>query len=319
MRVIVTRKLPEAVEQRMRELFEVELNLGDRPMSGEELSAAASRAEVLVPTVTDRIDANVLADAGPRLRLLANFGVGVNHIDLAAARARGLAVSNTPGVLTDATADIAMFLILAVTRRAFEGARLLAEGRFSGWAPTFHLGTSLRGKRLAVVGLGRIGQALARRARAFGLEVHYHNRSRVSRETEHELAATYWGDLDALLAEADIVSLHCPYTPATHHLLSAERLARLRPSAHLVNTARGEIVDEGALADLLRRGAVAGAGLDVFENEPAIHPGLVGIDRAVLLPHLGSATVEARTAMGEKVIQNILAFQAGEPLPDRVS
>ncbi|MFO0569123.1 MAG: D-glycerate dehydrogenase [Polyangiaceae bacterium] len=318
MLVVVTRKLPRAVEERMRALFDVELNATDRPLSQDELASAAARADVLVPTVTDRIDATVIERAGPRLRLLANFGVGVNHVDLRAAQARGIQVSNTPGVLTDATADIAMLLILAVTRRASAGERLLREGRFTGWTPTFHLGTSLRGKRLAVVGLGRIGQALARRARAFGLDIHYHNRQRVSRQTENELAASYEPDLDLLLAEADVVSLHCPLTPQTRHLFSSERLSRIRPSAYLVNTARGEIVDEAALAARLRSGALAGAGLDVYEAEPEVHPDLLGLDNVVLLPHLGSATEEARSAMGQKVIQNISALAAGEPLPDTV-
>lgn len=317
-RVVVTRRLPAAVERQLRARFDVQLNENDLPMDLDALRAAVADARVLVPTVTDRIDASVIAAAGPQLGLIASFGVGFDHVDVAAARARGIAVTNTPGVLTDATADLALLLILAVTRRAFEGARLLAAGRFTGWTPTFHLGVSLGEKKLGIVGMGRIGRAVALRARAFGLSVGYHNRRRASLEVERELGASFEPDLDALLAESDIVTLHCPATPATRHLLSRERLRRMKPSAFLINTARGEVVDEEALADALERGQLAGAGLDVYEREPTVTPKLLGLPNVVLLPHLGSATQEARNAMGEKVMANIQAFFAGEPLPDRV-
>lgn len=317
-RVVITRRLPAAVERQLRARFDVQLNENDLPMDLDALRAAVADARVLVPTVTDRIDASVIAAAGPQLGLIASFGVGFDHVDVAAARARGIAVTNTPGVLTDATADLALLLILAVTRRAFEGARLLAAGRFTGWTPTFHLGVSLGEKKLGIVGMGRIGRAVALRARAFGLSVGYHNRRRASLEVERELGASFEPDLDALLAESDIVTLHCPATPATRHLLSRERLRRMKPSAFLINTARGEVVDEEALADALERGQLAGAGLDVYEREPTVTPKLLGLPNVVLLPHLGSATQEARNAMGEKVMANIQAFFAGEPLPDRV-
>lgn len=317
-RVVVTRRLPAAVERQLRARFDVQLNENDLPMDLDALRAAVADARVLVPTVTDRIDASVIAAAGPQLGLIASFGVGFDHVDVAAARARGIAVTNTPGVLTDATADLALLLILAVTRRAFEGARLLAAGRFTGWTPTFHLGVSLGEKKLGIVGMGRIGRAVALRARAFGLSVGYHNRRRASLEVERELGASFEPELDALLAESDIVTLHCPATPATRHLLSRERLRRMKPSAFLINTARGEVVDEEALADALERGQLAGAGLDVYEREPTVTPKLLGLPNVVLLPHLGSATQEARNAMGEKVMANIQAFFAGEPLPDRV-
>jgi glyoxylate reductase len=300
-------------------LFDVQLNHDDRPMDAAALTNAVRAADVLVPTVTDRITAEIIGAAGLQLKLIANFGVGFNHIDVAAAAARGIAVSNTPGVLTDATADIAMTLILAVTRRAVEGAKIVETGRFTGWCPTWMMGVGLRGRKLGIVGMGRIGEAVARRSRAFGLEIHYHNRTRVPRTAEQDLAATYWPELDAMLPEMDIVSINCPYNANTWHLFSAERLARLKPSAFLINTARGEIVDEAALAEALGSGRLAGAGLDVFEREPKVEPKLLTLPNAVLLPHLGSSTIEARTGMGKKVIANIRAFAAGEPLPDRVA
>jgi glyoxylate reductase len=318
LKVVLTRRLPDAVEIRMRELFDAELNLTDRPMEQAELAAAMQRADVLVPTITDSIDAGLIAAAGERLKMIANFGAGVNHIDVEAAVGRGLIVTNTPGVLTEDTADLTMGLILAVSRRIVEGARVVEEGRFEGWAPTWMCGRKLRGKRLGIVGMGRIGQALARRARAFGMQVHYHNRKPVPDMVAEELGATYWDDLDQMLARTDVISLNCPATRETRHLLSAERLARLKPEAIIVNTARGELIDEAALAEAVAQGRLAGVGLDVFEHEPAVHPGLVGRANVVLLPHLGSATLEARQEMGERVIANIQTFANGHRPPDRV-
>lgn len=317
-KVVVTRKLPDAVEARMRELFDVELNPYDVPMSPEALADAMARADVLAPTVTDRIDAELIARAGPHLKLIANFGAGVDHIDITAAMAAGLTVTNTPGVLTEDTADITLALILATERRLAEGDRVVRAGGFHGWAPTWMLGRSLRGKKLGIVGMGRIGRAVAKRALAFGLEVYYHNRKPAPAAVAQELGATYWESLDQMLAHSDIVSVNCPHTPATFHLLSARRLKLLRPHAVLVNTARGEIVDEAALAGMLERGELAGAGLDVYEHEPAIDPRLLVMPNVVLLPHLASATVEARIDMGEKVIVNIRAFFDGHRPPDRV-
>lgn len=318
LKVVLTRRLPDAVETRMRELFDAELNLTDAPMERAALEAAVNYADVLVPTITDTIDAALIAGAGDRLKMIANFGAGVNHIDIDAAVGRGLIVTNTPGVLTEDTADLAMGLILAVSRRIVEGAQVVAEGRFEGWTPTWMTGRKLWGKRLGIVGMGRIGQALARRARAFGMQVHYHNRKPVPAMIVEELGATYWDDLDQMLARMDLISLNCPATKETHHLLSAERLARLQPHAILINTARGELIDEAALADAVARRAIAGVGLDVYEHEPAIHPGLLGHAHVVLLPHLGSATLEARQDMGDRVIANIQTFANGHRPPDRV-
>jgi glyoxylate reductase len=317
-RIIVTRKLPESVERELSARFTAELNASDTPMNADALKTAVGRASVLVPTVTDRIGPEIIAAAGAELKLIANFGVGFNHIDVKAAAARGIAVTNTPGVLTDATADIAMTLMLMVTRRAVEGSNLLHAGQFPGWCPTWLMGVGLRGRTLGIVGMGRIGEAMALRARAFGMAIHYHNRRRATPETEAALAATYWADLDAMLAAMDIVSINAPYTPETYHLFSAERIARLKPSAYLINTARGEIVDEAALAEALASGHLAGAGLDVFEHEPKVNPTLLGLSNVALLPHLGSSTIEARTGMGKKVIANIAAFAEGKPLPDRI-
>lgn len=318
LKVVLTRRLPDAVETRMRELFDAELNLTDAAMDRAALAAALQRADVLVPTITDRIDAELIAGAGDQLKMIANFGAGVNHIDVEAATGRGIIVTNTPGVLTEDTADLAMTLILAVSRRIVEGAQVMAEGRFEGWTPTWMNGRKLWGKRLGIVGMGRIGQALARRARAFGLQVHYHNRKPVSAAIEAELGATYWDDLDQMLSRMDLISLNTPATKDTHHLISAERLARLQPHVILVNTARGELIDEAALAEAVREKAVAGVGLDVFEHEPRVHPGLVGHANVVLLPHLGSATLETRRDMGERVILNVMTFQNGHRPPDRV-
>jgi lactate dehydrogenase-like 2-hydroxyacid dehydrogenase len=317
-KVIVTRKLPDPVETRMRELFDTELNLTDAGMTRAQLSDAVARAEVLAPTITDKIDATLLERAGPQLKLIANFGAGVDHIDVAAANARGITVTNTPGVLTEDTADLTMALIMAVARRIVEGANVAQAGGFAGWTPTWMMGHRITGKRLGIIGMGRIGQAVARRARAFGLQIHYHNRKAVSPRIAEELEATYWESLDQMLGRTDIVTVHSPHTPATYHLLSARRLKLLQPHAILINTARGEIIDETALAELLRTGAIAGAGLDVFEFEPKINPKLLGLPNAVLLPHLGSATIEGRIDMGEKVIINIRTWMDGHKPPDRV-
>jgi glyoxylate reductase len=271
-----------------------------------------------VPTITDEIDADLIAEAGDQLKMIANFGAGVDHIDVDAAVGRGLIVTNTPGVLTEDTADLAMSLILAVSRRLVEGANIVQAGEFQGWTPTWMCGRKLWGKRLGIIGMGRIGQAPARRARAVGMQVHYHNRKAVSERIEEELGATYWDDLDQMLSRMDLISLNCPATKDTHHLLDARRLALLQPHAILINTARGELIDEPALAEAVGRRGIAGVGLDVFENEPAIHPGLLGHPNVVLLPHLGSATLEARQDMGDRVIANIMTFQNGHRPPDRV-
>jgi glyoxylate reductase len=317
-KVIVTRKLPDPVETRMRELFDTELNVDDRPMTADELVDAMGRCDVLVPTITDRLDSRLLSRAGERLKLIANFGAGVDNIDVATANQRGFIVTNTPGVLTEDTADLTMSLIMASTRRIVEGAAVVQAGGFQGWSPTWMLGRRLWGKRLGIIGMGRIGQALARRGAAFGLSIHYHNRKPVSPRVADELGATYWESLDQMLARMDIVSVNCPHTPATYHLLSARRLKLLQPHAVVVNTARGEIIDEGALANMLARGEIAGAGLDVYEHEPAVNPKLLKLPNVVLLPHMGSATVEGRIDMGEKVIVNIKTFMDGHRPPDRV-
>ena len=320
--VVVTRKLPNTVETRMRELFDVRLNVDDKPMSPADLAEVAKIADVMVPTVTDQIDRSVLSHSGERLKLIANFGNGVDHIDVATALQRGITVTNTPGVLTEDTADMTMALILAVPRRLAEGAQvLIGEREWTGWSPTWMLGHRIWGKRLGIVGMGRIGQAVARRANAFGLQIHYHNRRRVAPRIEEELHATYWESLDQMLVRMDIISINCPHTPATYHLLSARRLKLIRPEAYIVNTARGEVIDENALARLIESDEIAGAGLDVFEHEPAVSPKLVKLARAgkvVLLPHLGSATLEGRVDMGEKVIVNIKTFLDGHRPPDRV-
>jgi glyoxylate reductase len=316
--VIVTRRLPEPVETRMMELFDTRLNLDDHPMSREELAAAVGAADVLVPTVTDIIDEALLEQAGPRLKLIASFSAGVDHIDVAAARARGITVTNTPGVLTEDTADMTMALILAAARRLPEGERLIRSGKWTGWAPTHMLGHRIWGRRLGIIGMGRIGTAVARRARGFGIAVHYHNRRRVPAALETELEATYWESLDQMLAHMDIVSVNCPHTPATYHLLSARRLKLMRRHALLINTARGEIVDEAALTRLLAANEIAGAALDVFEHAPAISPKLLKLTNVVLLPHMGSATIDSRIDMGEKVIINIKTFIDGHRPPDRV-
>jgi glyoxylate reductase len=319
--VIVTRKLPDVVETRMCELFDARLNIDDKPMSRSDLAAALAAADVLVPTVTDRIDAELIGLAGEQMKLIANFGNGVDNIDVGAATDRGIAVTNTPGVLTEDTADMTMALILAVARRIVEGAKAIPAGEWTGWSPTWMLGCRITGKRLGIVGMGRIGQALARRAKAFGLQIHYHNRRHVAAAIEEGLEATYWESLDQMLARMDIVSVNCPHTPATYHLLSARRLKYLRPHAIIVNTARGEIIDEAALTAMLQAGEIAGAGLDVFEHEPAVSPKLVRLAAAgkvTLLPHMGSATTEGRIDMGDKVIVNVKMFMDGHRPPDRI-
>ncbi len=316
--VVVTRRLPEAIETRLMELFDARLSPDDAPMTRAQLAEALASADVLVPTVTDRLDAELLAARGPTLRLIASYGTGVDHIDLKAAQAHDIVVTNTPDVLTEDTADLTMAMILAVPRRVVEGLTLIREGRWEGWGPTHMLGHRIHGKRLGIVGMGRIGRALARRARGFGMAVHYHNRHRVHPDIEAELEATWWESLDQMLARMDVISIHCPHTPATYHLLSARRLKLLQPHACLINTARGEVVDEEALTEMLLDGRLAGAALDVFEREPAINPRLLAMPNVLLLPHMGSATVEARLEMGEKVLINIKTFIDGHPPPDRV-
>jgi len=319
--VVVTRKLPDRVETRMCELFDARLNLDDKPMSQADLAEALKTADVLVPTITDRLDAALLGKAGEQLKLIANFGTGVDHIDVKAAHERGITVTNTPGVTTEDTADMTMALILAVPRRLAEGFEVLEHGKWEGWSPTWMLGHRIWGKRLGIIGMGRIGQAGARRARAFGMSIHYHNRRRVAPQIEEELGATYWESLDQMLARMDIVSVNCPHTPATYHLLSARRLKLLQPEAFVVNTARGEVIDENALVRQIANGELAGAGLDVFEHAPAVNPKLLKLARAgkvVVLPHMGSATIEGRIETGEKVIVNIRAFLDGHKPPNRV-
>jgi glyoxylate reductase len=316
--VVVTRKLPEVIETRMMELFDTRLNESDASWTKAELMEAVQAAEILVPTVTDRITSSVLAHANPNLRLIANYGTGVDHIDVEAAYARGITVTNTPGVLTEDTADMTMALILAVARRLVEGERIARSGEWSGWSPTSMLGHRITGKRLGILGMGRIGTAVARRARGFGLAIHYHNRRPVPEPLENELEATHWESLDQMVARMDIISVNCPHTPATFHLLSARRLKLMRPDAIIVNTSRGEVIDEAALTRMLRSKEIAGAGLDVFEHEPAINPKLRELDNVVLLPHMGSATIEGRIDMGEKVLINIKTFVDGHRPPDRV-
>ncbi len=316
--VVVTRRLPPAVETRLSELFNVSLRDPDMPMRREELAEAMATADVLVPTITDQIDAGLIAQAGPRLKLIANYGSGVDHIDVATARSRGILVSNTPGVVTEDTADMAMALILAVTRRIPEGLALMQSGDWAGWSPMALLGGRIGGRRLGILGMGRIGQAVARRARAFGMQIHYHNRKRLRPEVEAELEAVWWESLDQMVSRIDILSVNCPHTPSTFHLINARRLKLMKPSAVIVNTSRGEVVDENALTRMLRAGEIAGAGLDVFERGKEINPRLRALPNVVLLPHMGSATLEGRVEMGEKVIINIKTFADGHRPPDQV-
>ena len=316
--VVVTRRLPEVIEARMQELFDVRLNESDVPMSPEEISNAAREADVLVPAITDPIDAALLARAGDRLKLIANYGAGVDHIDVATARQRGILVSNTPGVVTDDTADMAMALILGITRRIPEGLATMQAGTWEGWAPTAFLGGRVSGRQLGILGMGRIGQAVARRARAFGMEIHYHNRKRLHLETETTLGATYWDSLDQMVSRIDVLSINCPHTPSTFHLINARRLKLMKSTAVIVNTSRGEVIDENALTRGLRTGEIAGAGLDVFQRGKEINPRLRELHNVVLLPHMGSATREGRVEMGEKVMINIKTFADGHRPPDLV-
>jgi glyoxylate reductase len=316
--VVVTRRLPEPVETRMKELFDVSLNEADEKMSREALVDAMRRADVLVPCITDHIDQAMLAQAGDRLKLIANYGAGVDHLDVQTARQRGILVSNTPGVMTDDTADMTIALILAVTRRIPEGLAVMQSGEWKGWAPTAFMGGRIGGRRLGILGMGRIGQAVARRARAFGMQIHYHNRRQVRPEIEEELEATYWESLDQMVSRMDVISVNCPHTPSTFHLMNARRLKLMKPGAVIVNTSRGEVIDENALTRMLRAGEIAGAGLDVFEHGHEINPRLRALPNVVLLPHMGSATVEGRTEMGEKVIINIKTFADGHRPPDLV-
>jgi glyoxylate reductase len=316
--VVVTRRLPEAVETRMKELFNVQLRDDDRPMTRAELVAAMAEADVLVPTLTDEIDAGLIAQAGPQMRLIANYGAGVDHIDVETARQRGILVSNTPGVLTDDTADMTMALMLAVIRRMPEGLAIMNAGTWTGWSPTALLGGRIGGRRLGILGMGRIGQAVARRARAFGMQIHYHNRRRLRPEIEDKLEATYWESLDQMVARMDVISINCPHTPSTFHLMNARRLKLMKPDAVIVNTSRGEVIDENALGRMLAAGELAGAGLDVYEHGTEVNPRLRELPNVVLLPHMGSATREGRAEMGEKVIINIKTFADGHRPPDQV-
>ena len=316
--VIVTRKLPDLIETRMMELFDCRLILDDHAFPREELAGAMANAEVLVPTVTDELSAALIREAGPKLKLIASFGTGVNNIALDAAKEKGITVTNTPGVLTEDTADMTLALILAVARRLGEGERLVRAGKWQGWAPTAMLGMRLTGKRLGIVGMGRIGTAVAKRARAFGLSIHYHNRRRLDPALEAEVEATYWESLDQMLGHMDVVSINCPHTPATYHLISARRLRLMKPHAIVVNTSRGQVIEEEALARALYAREIAGAGLDVYEREPEIHPRLLELDNVVLLPHMGSSTHDGRFDMGERVIVNIKTFVDGHTPPDKV-
>ncbi|WP_039018684.1 2-hydroxyacid dehydrogenase [Halocynthiibacter namhaensis] len=316
--VVVTRRLPEAVETRMTELFDVTLRDDDTPMSDNELAAAMQNADVLVPTINDQIDARLLSRAGERLKLIANFGAGVDHIDVETARRRGILVSNTPGVSADDTADMTMALLLAATRRIPEGLAVMQTGDWEGWSPTALLGGRIGGRRLGILGMGRIGQAVARRAKAFGMQIHYHNRKRLHADTESELEATYWESLDQMVARMDVISVNCPHTPSTFHLMNARRLKLMKPNAVIVNTSRGEVIDENALTRMLRNHEIAGAGLDVYEHGQDVNPRLRELDNVVLLPHMGSATVEGRLEMGEKVLLNIKTFDDGHRPPDQV-
>ncbi len=316
--VVVTRRLPEVVEARLSELFDVTLRQDDTPMTRAELGEVIKTADVLVPTVTDTIDAALITQAGERLKLIANYGAGVDHIDVATARQRGVLVSNTPGVLTDDTADMTMALILAVTRRMAEGMAVMQSGNWRGWAPTALLGGRVGGRRLGILGMGRIGQAVAKRAQAFGMQIHYHNRKRLHPEIENRFEAHYWESLDQMVARMDVISVNCPHTPSTFHLMNARRLKLMKPEAVIVNTSRGEVIDENALTRMLRAGEIKGAGLDVYEHGTEINPRLRELENVVLLPHMGSATLEGRIEMGEKVIINIKTFDDGHRPPDQV-
>ena len=317
-KVVLTRRLPEPVETRLKELFDVTLRDHDTPMSRAELVDAIKTCDVLVPTITDKIDAGLLGQASSNLKLIANFGAGIDHIDVETARQRGILVSNTPDVVTEDTADMAMALLMAVVRKIPQGLQAMQSGEWTGWSPTGYLGGRLSGRRLGILGMGRIGQAVARRASAFGMQIHYHNRRRLRPEIEDTLGATYWESLDQMVARMDILSINCPHTPSTFHLMNARRLRLLKPSAVIVNTSRGEVIDENALTRMLRAKELAGAGLDVYEHGTDINPRLRELENVVLLPHMGSATLEGRVEMGEKVIINIKTFADGHRPPDMV-
>ncbi|MBK5264533.1 MAG: D-glycerate dehydrogenase [Alphaproteobacteria bacterium] len=317
-KVIVTRRLPTVTEDRLRELFDVVLNEADKPMSRTALLNAMRHCDVLVPTVTDHIDADLIAQAGDRLQLIANFGNGVDHIDLKAARTKGIIITNTPGVLTEDTADMTMALILSVPRRLAEGEKLVRSGKWPGWSPSGMLGHRIGGKALGIIGMGRIGQAVAQRARAFGLSILYHNRRRLPSSVEEALDATFVPELDTMLQASDIISIHCPHNAETHELMNAERIALLKSTAYLINTSRGEIIEEGALIEALEQMRIAGAGLDVYTHEPEVDPRLLALSNVVLLPHMGSATFEGRAATGDKVIANIRVWADGHRPPDQV-
>jgi len=316
--VVVTRRLPAAVETRLKELFNVTLRDDDTPMTRQELVDSVRSADVLIPCITDKIDAGLIGQAGERLKLIANFGAGIDHVDVNTARQRGILVSNTPDVVTDDTADMTMALMMAVTRKIPQGLSVMQSGTWQGWSPTANLGGRLGGRRLGILGMGRIGQAVARRAAAFGMQIHYHNRKRLRPEIEDALGATYWDSLDQMVARMDIVSINCPHTPSTFHLMNARRLKLMKPSAVIVNTSRGEVIDENALTRMLRAGELSGAGLDVYEHGTEINPRLRKLENVVLLPHMGSATIEGRLEMGEKVIINVKTFEDGHRPPDLV-
>ena len=317
-KVVVTRELPDAVMDRLETLFDTRNNRSDQPLPRDQLVAALKDCDVLVPTVVDTIDAELIAEAGERLKLIANFGAGVNHIDLKAARARGIIVTNTPGVLTEDTADMTMALIVSVPRRLAEGEKLVRSGEWKGWTPGGMLGHRIGGKALGIVGIGRIGQAVARRARAFGLSIHYHNRHRLPKVVEAELQAQWHSNLDEMLSAIDILTIHTPRNPDSENLINAERIGLLRPHVFLINASRGGIVDEDAMIDALEAGRLAGAGLDVWKHEPAIDPRLLALPNVVMTPHMGSATYEGRLATGEKVITNIRMWADGHRPPDQV-
>ncbi len=317
-KVIVSRKIPATIETRMAELFDVVLNHEDKPLSKAELIAAFKEGDVFVSTVTDEISADIIKHAGPQFKMIANFGMGVDHIDMKAARAKGIVVTNTPGVLTEETADLAMALVLAVPRRIFQGEKVLRAGNWDGWAPMTFLGHSIQGKKLGIIGMGRIGRAVAKRAKAFGMSVHYHNRRPVHKSIEDELEATHWESLDEMLGQMDVISINCPLTDDTHNLLNRDRLKLLQSHAYVINTARGEVIDEAALAELIADGTISGAGLDVFEHEPKVEAKLLELENVVLIPHMGSATFEARQATGEKVLINIKTFADGHTPPDKI-
>ena len=316
--VRVTRTLLPAVEKRMAELFDTRFNTDDTPLTRDALVAAMADCDVLVPTVTDTIDASIIAAAPPRLKLIASYGAGVNHIDLAAAKAKGIMVTNTPGVFTDDTADLTMALILNVPRRLGEGHRAMRNGEWSGWSPTGMLGHRIGGKTLGIIGLGRIGEAVAMRAKAFGMNIIYNKRSRLPASVEDELGVTFEPDIDRLVARSDIITLHCPLTADTDKIINAERIAHMKPNAYVINSSRGELIDEDALIEALQSGRIAGAGLDVYTHEPAVDSRFLSIANAVLLPHLGSATYEGREASGERVITNIRVWADGHRPPDQV-